>query len=135
MIGLAAALVIGACTDQTPTENSNSPAFAKESGNIGIHVVLKSSAKAAHRTELAKYGTLLDEIPKLNAIRLRATRKNLQAIQALRFVKAATPDAERKAIPIDDVEVADFVNGMSTWDQDAVNVTNFGAGRTAAYDG
>jgi subtilisin family serine protease len=132
---MAAGLAIGACSDQTSTENSNSPAFARESGEIGINVVLKSSPKPAHRTELAKYGTLLEEIPELNAIRLRAKGENLQAIQALRFVKAATPDAERKAIPIDDVEVVDFVNGMSTWDQDAVNVTNFGAGRTAAYDG
>lgn len=134
-IGLAAFLVVGACTDQEPTGSSNPVEFASASGSIGVNVILKAPATAANRTELARYGTLLDEIPELKAIRVRTKANQLAAIQALPFVAAATPDAVRDARPIDAVSVTDFADGLSTWDQDAVNVTNFGAGRTAAYDG
>ncbi|MEP7176364.1 MAG: Subtilisin DY, partial [Gemmatimonadales bacterium] len=134
-IGLAAFLVVGACTDQEPTGSSNPVEFASTSGSIGVSVILKAPATAANRTELARYGTLLDEIPELKAIRVRTKASQLAAIQALPFVAAASPDAVRDARPIDAVSVTDFANGLSTWDQDAVNVTDFGAGRTAAYDG
>jgi subtilisin family serine protease len=139
LLGLAAMLAIGACSDQQEpsAENSNSPELASNSGNgsIGVNVILKASATAANRTELAKYGTLLDEIPELSAIRVKTKASQLPAIQALPFVAAAGPDAVRDARPIDAVAVSDFANGISTWDQDAVNVTDFGAGRTIEFDG
>jgi subtilisin family serine protease len=139
-LAVAAALVVGACNDQQePNTGSTNPGgeFASTSGTIGINVVLKAPATAANRTELAKYGTLLDEIAELNAIRVRAKADQLPLIQALPFVKAATPDAERNAIPIDLVAAEDFLGGQNAWDQDAINVTNFGAGRTlpSGYDG
>jgi hypothetical protein len=133
MLVVAAVLVIGACNDQQePNTGPTNPGgeFASTGGTIGINVVLKAPATAANRTELAKYGALLDEIAGLNAIRVRAKADQLSAIQALPFVKAATPDAERNAIPIDAVSAEDFLGGANAWDQDAINVTNFGAGRT-----
>jgi subtilisin family serine protease len=132
-LAVAAALVVGACNDQQePNTGSTNPGgeFASTSGTIGINVVLKAPATAANRTELAKYATLLDEIAELNAIRVRAKADQLPAIRALPFVKAATPDAARNAIPIDLVSAEDFLGGQNAWDQDAINVTNFGAGRT-----
>lgn len=139
IFSLAAALIVGACSDQqepnteTPVPGSE---LATGSGAIGINVVLKAPATAANRTELAKYGTLLDEVPELNGIRVRAQASQLTAIQSLSFVKAATPDAERQAIPIDAVTAEDFANGQSTWDQDAINVTQFGsATRAVSYSG
>ncbi|MEP7227825.1 MAG: S8 family serine peptidase [Gemmatimonadales bacterium] len=139
VFSLAAALAIGACSDQQEpiTGNSNPGSeLVSISGSIGVNVILKAPATAANRTELAKYGTLLDEIAELNAIRVRTKADQLPAIQALPFVAAASPDAVRDARPIDAVAVADFAaSGISSWDQDAVNVTNFGAGRTAAFDG
>lgn len=134
---LAALLAVGACNDQQdPTGTSNPGNFASSSSTIGINVVLKAPATAANRTELAKYGTLLDEIAELKAIRVKTTASQLPAIQALPFVAAASPDAERNAIPIDAVFAGDFSNGISTWDQDAINVTNFGTtARQVGYDG
>jgi subtilisin family serine protease len=60
----------------------------------------------------------------------------LKSIQALPFVAAANFDAERK-IPREPTVAAnaDFSGGVNTWDLDAVNVTNFGVGRTINYDG
>ncbi len=139
ILSLAAVLVIGACSDQQePNTGSPNPGseFASTSGNVGVNVVLKAPATAANRAELAKHGTLLDEIPELNAIRVRTAASQLSAIQALPFVAAATPDAERHAIPVDAVEAADFAGGVNTWDQDAINVTEFGTtSRQVGYDG
>ena len=70
---------------------------ARLSGTIGINVILKAPATAANRTELAKYGNLMDEIAELNAIRVRAKASQLPAIQALPFVASASPDAVRNA--------------------------------------
>jgi subtilisin family serine protease len=138
MLAVAAVLAIGACNDQQEPTTGNNPGaeFASTGGTIGINVVLKAPATAANRTELAKYGTLLDEIAELNAIRVRAKESQLSVIQALSFVKAASPDAERNAVPIDLVSAENFLGGANTWDQDAINVTNFGAGRTlTAFNG
>jgi subtilisin family serine protease len=138
IFSLAAVLAIGACSDQQEpsTEAGQGTEFASGTGVIGINVVLKAPATAANRTELAKYGNLMDEIPELNGIRVKAKASQLPAIQALPFVKSASPDAERNAIPIDAVAAEDFLVGRSTWDQDAINVTDFNAGRTLTrYDG
>jgi subtilisin family serine protease len=138
VLSLAAVLAVGACSDQqepnTGTSNPGSE-FVSTSGSIGVNVILKAPATAANRTELAKYGTLLDEIPELNAIRVRTKASQLPAIQALPFVAAASPDAVRDARPIDAVAVSDFANGRSTWDQDAINVIDFNTARQVAFDG
>ena len=133
ILSIAAVLAIGACSDrQDPTENSNGIEAVSTSGTIGVNVLLKAPATAANRTELAKYGTLLDEIQELNVIRVRMKASQLPAVQALPFVAAANPDAERNARPVDAVAATNFLNGISTWDQDAVNVTNrVGAGTLA----
>ncbi len=49
---------------------------------------------------------------------------------------AANPDAVRNGAPVDTVAATDFMDGLSTWDLDAVNVTDFGFdNRQVAYDG
>jgi subtilisin family serine protease len=138
LLGLAALLAVVACNDQQdPSTGSSNPGeLATTSGTIGINVVLKAPATAANRTELAKYGKLMDEITELNAIRVNAKASQLPAIQALRFVAAAGPDASRNAHPVDAVAVTDFANGVGTWDQDAVNVVDVATdARTVSYDG
>src|SRR4029079_3415674 len=52
------------------------------------------------------------------------------------YFPAAAPDAQRNGGPTDGVAATDFSNGISTWDLDAVNVTDFGStNRAVAYDG
>jgi subtilisin family serine protease len=41
----------------------------------------------------------------------------------------------RNGRPVDTVSATNLANGISTWDLDAVDVTNFGVGRTSFYDG
>src|SRR4051812_25904466 len=134
-LALAAALAVGACNDQqAPTTNTGSE-LASTSGTKGINVALKGPATADQRAQLANYGTIKKELSDINALIMSGDASALKSIHALPFVAAANFDAERNIPPERTVTVADFSGGFNTWDLDAVNVTNFGAGRTLSYDG
>lgn len=103
---------------------------------IGVNVVLKTGITKAVLTELGRFGRVRDEIPALKAVTLQARESELASIQALPFVASASPDAERKGAPVETVAVTDFTNGLSTWNLDAINVTDFGFNnRQVGYDG
>ena len=107
---------------------------ASKAANIGINVLVNTEVNAVI-DQLKPYGMVMDVIPQINALTMRIPSGNLSKIQALSFVVAANPDASRKGAPIDNVSVTDFTNGLSTWNLDAVNVTELGVGRTVAQDG
>ena len=103
---------------------------------IGVNVVLKGGITKAALTELGRFGRIRDEIPALNAVTMQARESELASIQALPVVASASPDAERTGAPVDTVAATDFVDGLSTWNLDAVNVTDFGFdNRQVAFDG
>ena len=58
-------------------------------------------------------------------------------IQGLSYVAAAAAslDSPRGTGPVDTVSATNFTNGLSTWNLDAVNVTNGGFGRTTTWTG
>ena len=93
---------------------------------IGVNVVLKSGITKAVLTELGRFGRVRDEIPALKAVTMQARESELASIQALPFVASASPDAERKGAPVDTVSADNFADGLSTWNLDAINVTDFG---------
>ena len=111
------------------------PVTARAEAAIGVNVLLKTSINAQILKELGSYGRVIETVPKINVVMLRSTASQLPAIQRLSYVAAANPDAERSSRPLDTVAADSFVGGMSTWDLDAVNVTNFGQARTIKYDG
>src|SRR6476646_6506241 len=103
---------------------------------IGINVVLNRDINNAILTDLAQHGTVLDTTPEIDALTMRVAESELTAIRALPYVAAAAPDAQRTGAPVDGVAATDFSNGISTWNLDAVNVTDFGStSRAVAYDG
>ena len=104
---------------------------------IGINVLLKTSITPQNLTDLGRYGTVLDTVPAIKLVTMRSTASQLPAIRSRSYVAAANPDAARKGAPVDAVAATSFVNGISTWDMDAVNVTsNPGfSGRAVNYDG
>lgn len=108
---------------------------APGSRSIGVNVLLNTDPTPAVLAQLGAHGTVRNVLTGIDAVTLKTTESQLAAVRALPFVIAANPDAERKGSPIDTVSATSFVNGISTWDQDAVDVTDFGAGRTIAYDG
>lgn len=104
-------------------------------GTIGINVLLKTPVTDKILKELNTYGTVIDVIPAIKALTMRIASGNLSAIQKLSYVSGANPDAIRNGSPVDAVEVSDFSSGRSTWNLDAVNVTDLGKGRTINKDG
>jgi subtilisin family serine protease len=118
---VAAALAVTALT--------SGPAFgatAPGSRMIGINVVLRHDITPAVLSDIAKYGKVRDVMRPLDALTLQAPAANLAAIRALPYVEAANPDAVRYGSPVDTVDVTDFGHGLSTWNLDAINVTDFG---------
>ena len=102
---------------------------------IGINVVLRSAITNAILADLGTHGTVRDTIYELNAVTMQARTSELTRVQALPYVAAANPDAGREGAPIDTVSAGNFANGRNTWDLDAVDVTEFGQGRIAEFDG
>ncbi len=103
---------------------------------IGINIVLNTDITDAILADLGTHGKVRDVIYEIDAITLQARAGELDAIRALPYVAAANPDAERNGAPVDTVAVTDFVDGLSTWDLDAINVTDFGFNnRQVTYDG
>lgn len=111
-------------------------AAAPSSRMIGINILLNTDVTPAILADLGAYGKVRDVIYEIDALTMQIREGDLAKIRELPYVAAANPDAERNGAPVDTVAVTDFVNGLSTWDLDAVNVTDFGfANRQVAYDG
>jgi len=125
-----------ACQPPGPTKAmDDAMTFAAVSTSMGINVLLTTAPTDAMLAELALHGTVLDTVPAINALTMKVRASELAVIRALPYVAAANPDQERHGGPIDTVNAADFAGGLSTWDLDAIDVTDFGAGRAIAYDG
>jgi subtilisin family serine protease len=112
-------------------------AFAGSGNNqIGINVLLKTEVTNAILTDLAKYGRINDVVYEIKALTMKIAEKDLVVIQALPYVEAANPDAERNGAPVDTVTVDNFESGFGTWDLDVINVTNPGPNnRQVEFDG
>jgi subtilisin family serine protease len=113
------------------------PAFAGSTNAvIGINVVLNTAITDSIVADLAQHGKVRDIVPEINALTVIAPASELPAIQAESYVASANADQKRDIGPTAPLAVSDFSAGLSTWDLDAVNVTNPGVNnRTVAYDG
>lgn len=103
--------------------------------NIAINVALSYDINDELLADIGTHGKVKVVMPEIRALTMQVRVSELAVIRALPYVAAANPDAERHAAPIDAVSAEDFMNGMNTWDQDAINVTDFGVGRVAEFDG
>jgi subtilisin family serine protease len=112
-------------------------AAGSSNGNMGINVVLNTEVTDEILAELGTYGKVRDVLYQVDALTMQAKADQLAAIQALPYVAAANPDAERDGVPVWTVDVTDFADGLSTWDLDAINVTlePFSSARPVGYDG
>lgn len=132
LAGLAAAAIV--MTFAAPV--GAAPAGKTTGKTIGINVVLNGDITADRVKTLEVFGKVQDRIEAIDALTMRAREADLDAIRSLPFVAAANPDAERLGAPVDTVAVDNFADGLSTWDQDAINVTDFGFdNRQVVFDG
>jgi subtilisin family serine protease len=126
LLSTAAALALAACGDQqepTAVNPNDTPAFAATAGTAGLNVLLKTAATPAMLAELGKFGTSIELLPAINGLTMVGKASSLPSIRALPYVAGANEDGEVTGSPVDLVPVADFTGGLSTWDQDAINVT------------
>jgi subtilisin family serine protease len=138
IVFVAAFMVVGVgCRTDQPTSMLQPTAARYADPPIGINVLLSGPASREQLAELATFGPVTGRLVGLNAVFMRASASDLPAIEALPFVVAANPDAERQGAPVDAVSVSDFAGGLNTWNLDAVNITNIVAGpdRTVGFDG
>jgi subtilisin family serine protease len=108
-----------------PIGNAQPAALAPDR-MIGINVVLRGDVTPRVLADLARFGKVRDVIRPIDALTMQAPASKLRAIRALPYVAAANADAVRNGAPVDTVSVTNFANGLSTWDLDAINVTDFG---------
>ena len=133
---IAAAVTLALAGGAADAAKKTTTAASKTTGRmIGVNVVLKQDVSDRILADIARYGAVRDVVPALDALTMQAREADLPKIHALPYVAAANPDAARNGAPVDGVAVADFANGFSTWDLDAVNVTNPANTRTVAQDG
>ena len=103
---------------------------------IRINVLLNTDITDDILADLGTHGYVRDVLYQINAVMLRAKIKELRAVQELPYVAAANRDAVRYGGPVDTVLVEDFSDGLSTWNLDAINVTDWGFdNRQVAYNG
>jgi subtilisin family serine protease len=119
----------------TFNSGQGAPPQKKPPSMIGVNVVLNVDINQAILSQLALYGKVRDVLYPIRALTLQCPASNLAVIQRLPYVAAANPDAERNGAPVDTVPVDNFADGRSTWDLDAINVTEYGFGHRVDYDG
>lgn len=112
-------------------------AAASNGKTIGINVLLNTDVSDAILADLGAYGKVRDVVPEIDVVTLQAAEGYLATLRALPYVAAANPDAKRNGSPIDTVAASDYLNGINTWDMDAINVTNLQSGpdRVISYSG
>ncbi len=142
LFSLSLLLVFVGCSEQqSPTGTVPDGVSQKvtKSGNgmIGINVLLNTEVTDDVLAELETFGRVRDIMYQIKAVTMKIRGGDLPLIKALPFVAAANPDAERTGRPIDLVAAENFIDGLSTWDQDAINVTNAPSmfDRNVDYDG
>ena len=113
-----------------------SPAAFAQGRQIGLNVLLNTDITDEIIAELDNIGNVLNKYRQIGGLHMRAPENKISAIEALSYVEAVSPDAERYGRPVDTVNVEDFTGGLSTWNLDAIDITNPGFdNRQVDYDG
>jgi subtilisin family serine protease len=108
--------------------NSSDPA-------VGVNVVVRGPVGDHVLAELGRYGKVLDVIPQIGAVTLRADDGSLAALRSLPFVADADVDSTCEDAGLDPLPVPDFSAGSNEWSLDAIDVTDAGGSRVVDYDG
>ena len=107
-----------------------------DNSSIGVNIVLNTEISDEALAVLGDFGRVTGLIPEINSVTMKVKVGDLAEIQGLNFVQSANPDAARNGAPVDTVAAEDFSDGLSTWDMDVINVTDFGFdNRQVDYDG
>lgn len=134
VIGVVTFIAFAACDSANlfPGVDSNtsvaqepSSARASSSRTVRANVLLNTAVTDEIRAEIEQIGRITDEFSSIAAVVVQGKGSIVSDLQALPFVEAVNPDAERYAPPVASEAVEDeLFYGISTWDLDAVNVAD-----------
>src|SRR5262245_50270650 len=108
---------------------------AGDDDQVGVNVLLDTAATDDLLDALGEHGKVLDVIPQIRAVTLKAKQSEISSIANLAHVVSATEDVECELADAGALPVSDLSGGASHWGLDAIHVTDYGAGRTVDYDG
>jgi hypothetical protein len=108
---------------------------AAQAQQAGLNILLNQPPTPALLASLSGFGTVLDVIPEINAVTMRGDVSQLAAIRGLPCVTGANADQPRSSLASRRTRPNNLGAGANQWSLDAVNVTDFGTGRTVEYDG
>jgi len=139
-IGLIVALValLGACGAPYAADQGAAGLLAARAvgtGMVRVSAILDGPLTDARLAELSALGKVSDAVLELDSVVVSGKGLTPEALRTLPFVLDANFDAPRDAGPVTPIADDSMVDGRSTWDLDAVDVTDYGRGRTIAYDG
>jgi subtilisin family serine protease len=135
---VAGTLLWTACAEQAPPTaplEIGEAALSRGASNVRINVLLHGPLTAASRAELESFGRIVLEVPRIDAAVLLGRGADVARIAALGSVAVAELDSQVSTGPLDAQLAADFTAGLNTWNLDAINVTDLGAGRTMGLTG
>jgi len=92
-----------------------------------VEVVLSEDLTDEILAELEDLGKITGQFGQIDGVTMDVRDSALQQVLALSFVEVAGERAERF--------VHDYSGGISTWDHDIINITDYGVPRVAGYDG
>ncbi|MBN2359385.1 MAG: Subtilisin DY, partial [Deltaproteobacteria bacterium] len=138
MSRILGALVAALLVATTAQAVKDSPiAKVKKEKLVGITILVNAPLDAAMIDALAPFGDVINYFDEIDGVVIKGLESDLAEIRALPFVLEAGLDSERLGGPFDSVGIPDVMGlGYSTWDLDAINVTNVGYNnRVVDYDG
>src|SRR5262249_7597582 len=103
---------------------------------VNVNVLLDTEPTEAVVASLAVHGAVLDVITELAAVVLQTQQGELGNISSLPHVVSVTSDASAAVGPRSAARnVQSTAGGRSTFNQDAINISDLGVGRTVSEDG
>jgi subtilisin family serine protease len=132
---MAAAIACLAVLAMAPVASAQGKGGSTPDKQVRVNVVLNTDP-AGVLEDLGAFGHIHDVLEEIDAVSMQAASSDIKTIARLPYVDSVTPDAERYGSPIDTVPAEDFTDGITTWNLDAIDVSEPGFdNRTVAETG
>lgn len=124
-----------ACGNPVASSGDAAARGLSSNGVVRLNAVLDGPITAERIAAINKIGAVKNVLAEINAVTVQGKGLAPADLLALPFVVAANYDAERTTGPVSPLADDSMEHGRSTWDLDAVDVTDYGLGRIATLDG
>ena len=110
----------------TPDDFTDTETIDSTSSDIRVTVTFDKAITDSIVEELNGYGRVVQTLGRLNTVVMEVGSERLDEVRGLAHVIEANPDALRRVEPVDRVFAGNLSAGLSTWNLDAIDVTDRG---------